>query len=213
MALNPPPTIETNLALITQSLLRSDMSRAAQLTFAFHTSGTPGVPLALFVVNAFQTAFNARIAPAIDSNVTIEQPFVRLGDGSATPYEELATGASIVGGNAGTYAPPNVACLCKKVTGSGGKKNRGRTYIPFILPVTAVSENGTVDPGTATALNTRLANFMSDMVASTSPMVIANKTYNQPLPPHYVTAITYGPTVSSWSVEPLIATQRRRLGR
>lgn len=215
MALNPPPIIDASLGLITQSLLRTDMSRASLITFAVSVTAGVGVANAQDAVDDFQANFNANIAPAMDSNVNIQPPFIKLGDGTNVPAEAVAAGAAIVGGNAGTYAPPNIAALVKKTTGFGGKKSRGRTYIPFILPVTAVSENGTVDPGTATALNVRLATFLGQLITDGTVMVIANKIFTVPVPPlkPFVSEIQVGHNVLSYLCEPMIATQRRRLGR
>lgn len=211
MELNPPPTIQGGLVLITQSLLRSDMSRAALVTCAVTTVGPLNLATLQDVVDDWQANWNSNITPAIDSNVTLAPPFAVMGTGTTVTVQAVASGAAVVGGNAGTYAPPNCALLVKKNTGVGGKANRGRMYIPFILPTTAVAENGTLDPGTVTAVNVRLANFLAQLVTDSTPMVISNKVFNVPLPPHYVTQINAGPAVGSFVAEGVVATQRRRV--
>lgn len=213
MPLNPPPTIGSGLCLINQGLIRSDMSRAAEVTFAVLASSTPSVANAQTAVNSFQTVFNSVLGPGFDSEVTILKPTIKMGDGSTTPFEAVATGATIVGGTDGVFSPPNVALLVKKTTGVGGRKNRGRTYFPFFLPNADVLENGTVGAAALASLNSALFSFLGDLATDNIPMVIANRTFNTPVRPHYVTAISAGPHVTNFVGEPLVGTQRRRLGR
>jgi hypothetical protein len=212
MPLHPPPTIELNLALITQPLQRNDNERQALVTFALDN---PGSLTALAVVNAFQTAFNGQVSPNFDTDVTVLPPTIKLGDGTAVPGEAVASGASVVGTQANKVLPSNCAMIAKKTTGFGGKKNRGRTYYPWIVDETAVDENGILGGTTVTAFTELFTDLLEDLATATVPMVIANKTLAvPPLPAKpYVTAITRGHTVSAYVCEPLIATQRRRLGR
>jgi hypothetical protein len=189
------------------------MSRQALVTCAIFNSGGAGLANVQDVIDDFQANFNTNITPVIDSEVTVLPPFISFGDGTAVPTQAVAAGASVVGGNAGTYMPPNVATIAKKGTGFGGRNHRGRTYFPFINPNTTVSENGTIDPAWNVGVNTRLAAFLAQLVTDGTPMVIANKTYNVPLPPHYVTQVNVGHLVVSYVAEPIIGTQRRRLGR
>jgi hypothetical protein len=213
MPLNPPPTIETGLGLVSLSLERSDMSRAAQVTFALNVAGVPDASVAQDAVDDFRENFLTYWAPFIDDEVTIQEAQIRLGDGSTTPFEAVSTVTSNAGGVSQVSLPPNVALLVKKTTGVGGRKNRGRTYIPFLLPESVVSENGTIAGATVTALNVQAAAFLSQLSADGNPMCISHKVFNVPLAPHFVTAIHTGPLVTTYKVEPMIATQRRRLGR
>ena len=187
------------------------MSRAALVTFATECTGTPSGALAQTSVNSFQSAFNAHIGNLLDSEVTVDFPTIRLGAGTTTPYEAVANGSSITGGSTSTTVPPNVAVLIKKSTALGGKHNRGRTYIPFLVDVSHVSENGTIDTGTLNTIQTAVTAFFNALTAASIPMCIANKVFNVPLPPHFVTSVNTGPLVTSYVVETLVATQRRRL--
>jgi hypothetical protein len=213
MPLNPPPTIQAQLGLVTQQFIRSDMSRAAEVTFGLACTGTPSLTVAQDSIDDFQAAFNAGLAGQFDSEVTILQPTIRLGDGSTTPFEAVAAGSPASGTNATTFPPPQVATLVKKSTGVGGKKNRGRSYFPFLTASSAISENGTINNTQLGIINGILATFLAQLVTDQIAMVIVNKTFNTPHPPHFVTAVTGGPAVTSYICEPLVATQRRRLGR
>lgn len=211
MPLNPPPTIDNKLALIVQPLLRTDMTRPALLTFALSIPGTPGIGVAQTTVDDFQTIFNNRFTAILDNEVEALQPTCRLGDGSTTPFEAVASGAIGTGGSTASTLPPQNAVLLKKNTGVGGKKNRGRTYLPFFVDAAHVSESGKLDSTAITAAQTACNNFLSDLHSGPGDLVIANKVFNVPLPPHHVTAINTGPAVTSYVVEVLLATQRRRI--
>jgi hypothetical protein len=213
MPANPPPVIDDGLALIAQKLLRSDMSRAAEVTFALTTG--PGATLAIAqdTIDDFQVSFNGAWAATFDSEVSILPPTIRLGTGTDTPYEATAGGAGTVGGSANAFPPPQVACLFKKGTGVGGRKNRGRTYFPFLLSNANVTENGNLVAGVAAALTTVGNTWLAALLADTSPMVIANKVIDHSFTPPRVTFVHIGEQVTSFSCEQLVATQRRRLGR
>lgn len=211
MPLSPPPVIQTNLCLITQRLIRSDMSRAALLTFATECTGTPSGTLAQTSVNAFQTAFNAHPATIIDNEVTIDFPTIRLGAGTTVPYEAVANGSSITGGASSTTVPPNVALLVKKVTALGGKQNRGRTYYPFLIDSSLISEAGVIQTSALNTWQGVMNAFLTALSSANIPMCIANKVFNVPLPPHHVTSINTGPLVTGLVVESIAATQRRRI--
>lgn len=212
MALHPPPTIEDELCLITQQLTNASISRPSELTFAVRDSGSL-TPLA--IVNAFQTVFNTFIGPQVDSQVTIQKPFVNAGNGTSTPDQATATGATIVGGNAIVSLPPQIAFLVRKRSSVGGRKNRGRTYLPWCLAQASVDENGNIHAGALSSMTTACASVLTNLSGSNIAMVIANKTLaiDGSTGKKYVTAITAGPTVTSYVPEQFIATQRRRLPR
>ena len=213
MPLNPSPTIEIGLGLIVLPLQRSDMSRAAELTFALNVAGVPSAAVAQDAVDDFYDAWQSAYAPSIDTQVTILPASIKLGDGSTTPFEAVSASAVVNGGDASLKMPPNVALLIRKNSGLGGRRNHGRTYVPFILQQAGVLENGNLGPGIVAGFDLVNAAFLSQLVTDGNPMVIAHKTFNVPLPPHFVTALHTGPLVTSYKTESLIGTQRRRLGR
>lgn len=213
MPLNPPPIIQTGLALIVQKLQRNDMSRASEVTFGLLAAGAPSLAAAQDVVDDFQVNFNATLRNLLDTNVSVQPPTVRLGDGSTTPFEAVAAGAAANGLDANTFVPPNVAFLFKKTTGVGGRKNRGRMYLPFALATSDVGENGVIVGAAVSGGTTQAAAFLAQLITDATPMVIVNKAFNTPLPPHFVTVISAGPNVTAFAAEATVATQRRRLGR
>lgn len=213
MPLNPAPTIDAGLILVSQRLARTDMSRVAEVTYSLATAGAVDASVAEDAADDFFANFVATFGTILDSEVLIQPTIVRLGDGSDTPFEAVAAGAAVAGGNAELMVPVNCAVLIKKLTALGGKANRGRTYMPFALTATDCSENGTILGTRVTADQTVADTFLAQLATDTTPMIISHRVFNTPLPPHFVTAITVGPLVTSYKVEGQIGTQRRRLGR
>lgn len=211
MPLHPQPNIEMGLLLVTQPLQRSDMSRGALVTFAMDCSSTPTLAGAQDAVDDFQDAFNARLAPSFDSQVIIGQPFAKLGQGLTAPFEVVGSSVAIAGGASLSVPPPQVCALVKKTTSIGGKANRGRTYFPWFVDQSHIAENGIIDSAEVAGLQTHITNFLGDITATGTPMCIANKVFNVPLAPHYVTEINIGPLVTAYTLEPTVATQRRRV--
>lgn len=211
MPLAPPPLIDSGLGLVVQPLQYSGQPRQALLTCALAVSGTPSLAVAQTAINAFQSRFNADLLPSIDSEVTAEPPSIKLGDGSTTPYEAVGTGAATAGGSSNNTPPPSVNVLVKKTTGLGGKHNRGRWYIPWTVDVSHVSELGGLDNTFISGYQPHINTFFGHLTADSIPMCISNKIFNVPLPPHYVTHIVKGPLVTAMTVEPVVASQRRRV--
>jgi hypothetical protein len=103
-----------------------------------------------------------------------------------------------VGGQSDPMSPPNVAYLVKKTTNLGGRKNRGRLYLPGVdeLHVDAV---GTIDATRRTAIQNAINTWVADCIASDMQPTILH---------HSITAPT---DVATFVVQPVVATQRRRL--
>lgn len=211
--LNPPPTIQNHLVLCRTLLTHGASSRQSEVTYAVDDSAIL-VRNAINEANLCQAAFVAGWQSATDIEVVIGPTIVALGDGSNVPLIGQSSTAPVNGTRNISSIPPNCNALVKKNTGFGGRKNRGRSYFPWVLDDADVNEIGVLFP-TAVANIQNSADEWLDELATTASllMVIANRTFNQPLPPHHVTAITMGKQVFQLVAEPLIASQRRRLGR
>lgn len=109
--------------------------------------------------------------------------------------------ATVTGTNAINALPNNTSLLVAKRTASGGRRNRGRMFVPpFRLDEAAVDTIGKIDPATVTTLQTRWDAFRSLLIASGfAPLLFHSK------PPYTPTPIT------QFQVQPLCATQRRRM--
>jgi hypothetical protein len=103
-------------------------------------------------------------------------------------------------GNAGASTSPQVALLIEKRSAVGGRKNRGRMYIPGI-PEAGVSPAGNLETGYAAAVTSDVADLFGDLVTvdGVDNLVIFHGTSLTPT------------HISSLTLDPQVATQRRRL--
>jgi hypothetical protein len=134
----------------------------------------------------------------ISSTVTVTEVRVKLGPDATGPSATHTNGSTgTVGGNS---APPNVAYLVTKNTALGGRKGRGRCYVPGV-PEIAMGSGGSVD----TAFLATLQDFMTTWGGA---MTIASK------PLHLLHGDATSPTaIDSLAADARFATQRRRLRR
>lgn len=103
------------------------------------------------------------------------------------------------GGGAGLV--PNTSYLIKKGTGLSGRGNRGRMYL-MGCDEPSVDEAGRVASGKLTGLVTEITAWLTAVDAIGNNMVLLH---------HNLVAT---PTViTSWTPEPVVATQRRRMAR
>jgi hypothetical protein len=110
-----------------------------------------------------------------------------------------------------TMFPPNVAVLIKKRTALGGRRGRGRMYFPWFLGEGDADERGSISAAVQANLSAACENFRLAIAAASgavpgTPMVLLHST--APLGP----AVAPTPVIAL-VVDPLVATQRRRLGR
>lgn len=108
---------------------------------------------------------------------------------------------SVQGTQSSTTTPPiNCAVLVKKNTGRGGRKGRGRMFLPCImLDQTSVSTLGAITPAAVTSLELELNAALSLCVADEVPLQLLHADGSS------------GDGIISFSVASVIATQRRRL--
>jgi hypothetical protein len=98
--------------------------------------------------------------------------------------------------------PANSSLILKKITGRGGRKGRGRMFIPpYGVNETNVGANGVINAGVVTAQQTSWgAAFTAFPIAGIQPVLL----HSDGSAPDNITAVT---------IETSIGTQRRRLRR
>lgn len=111
---------------------------------------------------------------------------------SIVPLQGTATAAPV---------PVNCAVLVSKNTAEGGRRNRGRFFAPPCFPAESVIDAaGNIPTANVAALQTAYSNLYGDWDALIDDLELFHQT--APFTPT---------TVTSWTVQPLLATQRRRM--
>lgn len=98
---------------------------------------------------------------------------------------------------------PNVCTLWQKLTGEGGRRNRGRAFIPPYAPgESSVDGLGVINSGVVTATQSLYNAFLTAASGSGySPMLFHSEAPFTPTP------------IVNFNLQPVVATQRRRLRR
>lgn len=104
----------------------------------------------------------------------------------------------VSGGTTGVGAVPNTAMLVRKVTGLGGRSNRGRLYLPGVS-TSVITDTGQIGSTALGDYQEVWDTWLTGLDGEGITPVILHSSSSDP------TAIT------SMRVEPVLATQRRRL--
>lgn len=180
----------------------------AEITFGIEISGFTGSYDDL--ADDITTAYDATWGTMSDAGVLIGPTILHIG--AASPPYLTVDGTSTEEGNVtGDTMPSNVALLMRKRSTQAGRGGRGRNYLPWVLRDDKVDDVGNIDNGTLATAQTAANDFLvavndaGDPDGNT-PMVILHDSGAS-------TAADTPPLVTSVSVDALVATQRRRLGR
>jgi len=166
----------------------------------------------------FKDKWIARIMPQLTNDVTLSKVRVKFGPDATGAFAEVA--ANTPGGLDTTSLAPNTAYLVNKSTSSGGRRGRGRMFIPGLAEVD-VSDGGIITGGRLTLVDAALANFMADVVASVYDIVVLHSpatvwildANGQPRRQPTAGAVPAPYLVTSMTAAAKVATQRRRLRR
>jgi len=148
---------------------------------------------------AFSTRMNAFFS---DEVILVETELVVGQDGGDPLTFQKVMGTT--GTDSAFPLPPNVAVLIKKNTASGGRRNRGRMYLPGIGLTGDVTPAGVLGGTLAADISTAMELWRADLLAAanTGPLTPVILHSEVPSLPTVVTQL---------SCEPKVATQRRRL--
>lgn len=111
----------------------------------------------------------------------------------------LATYAAL-GTRTGTALPPQVAALARKNSLTGGRRGRGRTYLPG-LEITQTTEGGFLVSAQQGALQGGIESVRTGAASAGLPLVIL----------HDDGGLTIPSGITSFEVQAILATQRRRI--
>jgi hypothetical protein len=187
----------------------------AQVRFSWTVSGDaeamystigvspPALATATSIANDADTRWLTNVAAAAFTSNTyvVGSTYVSFNEGGPGP--SIAEVGTPTPGTAVVSPPPNnVAALVAKTTGVGGRRNKGRMYLPpFFLQEADVTASGAITNTVITALNTRLNNFRTAMEGLGYILVLFHSDGGVPTP------------ITSLSLDARVATQRKRLRR
>lgn len=191
---------------ISVKLVCLNLTRPAYLTFGVNPTSTDPATVANQVKGAWLALNSAN--SRLDSDVTATEFIARCGQDGAEDLVGSVTNTA-PGGLTSTLSPtPNVAVLVHKRTARGGRRGRGRLFFPWCVSETQLEENGQLNSTAITGMQTAMNNFLGFLTTGDTPMVVLHTESSDPLkpagPPNVVTSLV---------VDPLVSTQRRRLGR
>lgn len=187
---------------VSVKLTLTGFNRSAYITFGIDPTGTDPDLVAQACYTSLAGA--GALFSQLDSNVMIAETRVRLGtDGGEDLLGTHVT--TTTGGRSGASVPPNVSLLVHKRTARGGRRGRGRWYIPWLLLTTQVAEDGTLNAGVIGPLQTAMNTTLTALTTNNVPMCVLHEPGT--------TAEGAPNVVTSLTVSNIVATQRRRLGR
>jgi len=197
MALVIPP----GFAAFSLEVRHSGVSRSSFITGGVDISAEGGdsVEAANDVLGAF-----GPLAGNLGSSCSFQSAQLRIGQDGGDPVAVVSTAAAIAGTNSAAMVPVNCSVLVGKYTGRGGRRGRGRWFLPWCIAENSVDESGVITPDHVAGLQTSIDAVLAAFTANTVPLVLlhnAPATDNDPTP------------VTSMAVSSLIGSQRRRLGR
>lgn len=186
----------------------------AQINWSFTGLGVPlgadvtlGVDHSAFSGSATDAAVLARNAwasnlmPVLNNGVTLVNTHVKFGPNATGPSGDSSGSTTGSGANPGTT--PQVSFLVHKSTAFGGHAGRGRMFIPGVQE-SSVDNSGNMDPGTVTALQAAVDGLLDDLATGLLIPVLLHSA---------ASPLTTPSTILEFTVDPLAATQRRRLRR
>lgn len=148
-----------------------------------------------------QRLLTANIAQNYVNNVTLSSILVKYGPNDIGPSGIVA--AAIQGSKTGDNVAANTACLVNKNTAFGGRAGKGRMYWPG-MSAEDIDDSNLLSSAFATAFATALNNFRTAMATADVGLVLLHDA-GSPL--------TIPTPITSFTVQRLVATQRRRLRR
>jgi hypothetical protein len=188
----------------------ASLAREAIITFGMRKADAYTATTA----NDIMTEWGDEWKATIDNQVTMGP--VQLRVGTSTPGENLAvSGTTTV---AGTASRPDSlslpqAVLVHKLTLRGGRRGKGRFYVPWALADSDVGETGRLGVDAVSALQTRANAFLAGMesISGLGGLFLLHSESSDDT--ENPSAPGSPDEIVSLLVDPIVGVQRRRLGR
>lgn len=170
------------------------LPRGAVCTLGFDNSAAPQNPTGMALI--LGTHFGTEIMPELVSDVTLDRVEVKFGPDEDGPAGSVTNPVSGLKG--ADSVTPNTSILVQKATALGGRKNRGRMFVPG-LPENEVGGQGLIVAGVQPDLQLAFDNFLAKVTTDNFIPVVLHGGPETPTP------------LTNFSVQGTVATQRRRL--
>jgi len=169
----------------------------AQWTLGLDISASAGTP-ALVAADLETEYIASGIAANLSNDANLTSILVKFGPDATGPSAIEAANVLATGGTGGV---PNTAFLVRKDTALGGKAGRGRMFLPSV-PEASVLQSGVLNSGVVTALQADMDSFFAGLASQGLVPVLLHGD-SSPL--------TTPTPITGFSVQSVVATQRRRL--
>ena len=184
--------IPVGYAKVNIEFIGDAVNNPAQITFGVHNTAPQDVDT---IADNVHDAFTSNIFPDISDDLTWNRTLVKLGPNSTGTFGEFFE--SNTGAASGISVPPQVALLVQKRTATGGRRGRGRFYMPGI-PRAATNEHGELLDANRVTMQADWDGFLADMATAALALVVLHDDSTTPTP------------ITSLQVSGTLATQRRR---
>lgn len=141
-------------------------------------------------------AYRTTILTLCSNAIELRETRVKYGPNATGPFGSHIE--TFAGALAVPMVAPNTAVLVEKRTESGGRSGRGRFYVPG-AGETAVLDSGSINPASLPLWQTEANDFLALIETSFVGMVLLHNASSDPT------------TVTNLTIDPVAATQRRRL--
>lgn len=204
MTIIPPGYADCSL-----ELRHTTMARSAFITFGVMCSGVPADQVAQEALEPWFLP-GSSMNSLLDNGVVVVGCTARVGqDGGEALVAYAESGAA--GGASSSTVPANCAALIHKRTARGGRRGRGRVFVPWVLAESSVEESGLVATALKNQVQTAAGVWLTNLSNNSVPMYLLHSSSapgtDNPTPPGTPNAVT------SLVVDSVIGSQRRRLGR
>lgn len=166
------------------------------------------------VANGILKCWDQEIGQHMNQSVSSQQVILTIGQGTDPPVKAYSNIGLLNSGSTTAKLPQNCALLVDKLTALGGRRNRGRMYVPSVLAEGDVSDTGNITNSALTLLQTSFNNFFEFMQNGsdlTQFQPALAETPMQVLHRPGISVVGTPTPVSSLRVQPVITTQRKRL--
>lgn len=193
----------------TYNLTHESVSRTMAVTLGHDLQAWTGTNVQ--AADALFNSFEARMLPALDSQITLQSVDLFIGNGTEASGSVSST--LVPASGTAEWASPvlNTAVIVRKETPSLGRRGKGRMFLPGAVPENQVSEGGIIDANVLADLQNYLLEWWEQLTEGPMfggygvlpPVVNGLSNFGQGTPLAY--------DVLAFTATNKVGTQRRRI--